>query len=147
MTDIFPLFVSGIFACIGTFFAYHGVRELLRCILMFREGLHTQGTVTDIKTELRTRKGRTWIAYTAVISFETFWHQKRKVEYADAFTNKQRSIGDKVHIWYHKTNREVFTLGGWAFFRDMLSFFIFALGFGLPGWTMFIHIIHTWIIG
>ncbi|MBK8426743.1 MAG: DUF3592 domain-containing protein [Lewinellaceae bacterium] len=141
MSHVFPLCISALFACLGTFFAYHGFKELLRCILMFRAGLRTEGTVTDIKTELRTRKGRTWIQYTAVISFETCYHQKRKVEYADAFTNKQRSIGDKVHIWYHETDPEAFTLGGWFFFRDMLSFLIPALCFGLPGWTLFVHLI------
>jgi hypothetical protein len=141
MSNIFPLFLSGVFACLGTFFAYHGLKELFRCILMFRAGLRTEGTVTNIKTELRTRKGKTWVEYTAVISFETFWHQKREVEYADAFTNKQRNIGDKVNIWYDKTDPKIFTLGGWFFFRDMLSFFLFALCFGLPGWTLFIHLI------
>ena len=141
MSNIFPLFLSGAFACLGTFFAYHGLKELFRCILMFRAGLRTEGTVTNIKTELRTRKGKTWVEYTAVISFETFWHQKREVEYADAFTNKQRKIGDKVNIWYDKTDPKIFTLGGWFFFKDMLSFFLFALCFGLPGWTLFIHLI------
>lgn len=141
MSNIFALCISALFACIGTFFAYHGLKELIHCIFMFRSGLRTEGTVTDMKTALRTRKGRTWIEYTAVISFETVWREKRKVEYADAFGSTQRNIGDKVNIWYHETNPEIFTLGGRFFFRDMLSFFLFALCFGLPGWTLFIHLI------
>lgn len=143
MSTLFTLLSAAAFAFLGSFIAYHGARYYFGVLRLFWTCLPSNGVVTGMKPDFRSRKGRTWIEYTAVISFETAWHEKRTVEYAGAFGNTRFNIGDKVNIWYHKTDQELFTLGGRHFAKDVLSFLVFALGFGLPGWTLLLTTLKT----
>ncbi len=135
MSTVFTLLLAAAFAFLGTFIAYHGARHCFGAFRLLRTCFPAQGTVTGMKSALRARKGRTWVEYTPIISFETAWHEKRVVEYTGAFGNTKLNTGDKVKIWYHKTDMELFTLGGWYLVWDSVSFLVFALCFGLPGWS------------
>ena len=108
---------------------------------MFRDDLRARGTVTAILFEPRKRKGRTWMERIAVISFETALKEKREVRHSDNKLN----IGAQIDIWYHETDPNVFTRGGKYLYWELFSLFGIAFCFGLPGWTLLIHLILQYI--
>ena len=140
---MFEMLFAALFAALGTFFACFGLQHILACVRMFRAGQSAEGTITAMKPALRSRKGRTWISYIAVITFETVWHEKREVDHADAFGAVVFKTGDRVKVWYDRDDPSVFTLSGRHFIKDMASVFLFSLAFGFPGWSLLIHLIKT----
>ena len=143
--EYIPIFLSVLFSFLSAFFAYYGIKHAIDAHRMFRAGCTAEGTVTRIKSEERRRKGRVYTAHTPVIAFETVWREKREITYADPLGAKVFNVGDKVKVWYDENDPAVFTLGGWYFVKDLASFFIFAFWLGLPGWTLLIHYIYTFI--
>jgi hypothetical protein len=65
--------IALLFAFISIFIAYHGIKYMMDCNRMLRAGLWANGTVTALKQEERTRKGRKYTVEIAIISFETAW--------------------------------------------------------------------------
>jgi hypothetical protein len=112
---------------------------------MFREGQCTQGTVSGIKTEEKWRKGKLQITYSAVISFNTDWHEKREVAYANPLGTDAFKVGEKVKIWYDTNDPEIFTLGGRHLIKDIASFIVSILCLGLPGWGILYQIAKEYI--
>jgi hypothetical protein len=139
---LFSFLLSILFAFISTLFGYYGIKHALDCRRMFQTGIFTEGTVTDIRAEQRRRKGRIHAVLTPVITFETVWREKREITCADPLGANIFKVGDKVKIWYDENDPAIFTLGGWYLVKDLISFLIFALCFGLPGWTLLIHYIY-----
>jgi Protein of unknown function (DUF3592) len=140
--DLIPILLSALFAFISSFCAYHCIKHAIEAIRMFRAGTSAEATVTQVKSEQRQRKGKARTIYSMVIVFETVWQEKREIDYATPLGAKVFNIGDKVKIWYDENDPAIFTLGGWYLVKDLASFFIFALCFGLPGWTLLIHYIY-----
>lgn len=132
--NIFPILLASFFAFLSAWIAFFGIKHCIAFVRMYRADRYAPGTVTGIKTEQRWRKGRSWITYTAVITYYTAWHEKREIEYANPTGSDALKAGDKLTIWYDVHDPEVFSLGGWHFVKDIASFFLFALCFGLPGW-------------
>lgn len=128
--------IALLFAFISLFVAYHGIKYMMDCRRMFRAGLWANGTVTLLKQEERTRKGRKYTEETAVVSFETAWKEKREIEYAPHLSKNNLKVGDQLKIWYDEKDRDLFTLGGWHMVKEIAYIFFFVLCLGLPSWTL-----------
>lgn len=144
--NIFPILLASFFAFLSAYAAFFGIKHCIEYVRMFRADRYAPGIVTRIKTEQRWRKGRSWIAYTAVITYYTAWNEKREIDYANPLGSDAFKVGDKLTVWYDVNDPEVFSLGGWYFVKDIASFFVFAMFLGVPGWgvlvLMFKHYIH-----
>ncbi len=132
--NIFATLLAALFAYLSAHIAWYGAMACFDCIRMFRAGQCTKGTVSGVKTEEKWRKGKLRITYSAIISFNTDWHEKREVVYANPLGTDAFKVGDKVKIWYDTNDPKVFTLGGKYFIQDMASIVIGMLCLGLPGW-------------
>ncbi|MCC6461571.1 MAG: DUF3592 domain-containing protein [Saprospiraceae bacterium] len=145
--NIFPILLAAFFALLSTYIALGGIWQVWRSLSLYRSGYRTTGTVTHIKTELRYRKGRAYTSYTAVISFETAGFGQQHLEYANPLGSNSFAVGDRLTIWYdvHQPSRN--TLGGRYFWQDLASFIVFAVCFGLPGWTLLIHVAKPYFFG
>jgi Protein of unknown function (DUF3592) len=128
--NLIAFLLAAFFAYISTVLAYYGAKYALDCIRMFRSDLHTEGTVTEIRTHQRRRKGKMVTSYTAVISFVTAWKEYREVE----SDRNGFAVGSKMPIWYDAQDPTVFTLGGWHLAKEIAAFIFIVLCLGIAGW-------------
>ncbi|MFN0016378.1 MAG: DUF3592 domain-containing protein [Saprospiraceae bacterium] len=143
--NIIALLLAAVFALLGTYFAFFGIKHCFQYARMLRAGWHAEGRVTGIKTAQRWRKGRSWLEYSAIIAFETAWNEQREVEYANPTGSDAFKAGDKLTVWYDQNDPEVFSLGGWHFVQDTATHFIFAVFLGVPGWGILVQLFKPYI--
>ena len=134
--EILATAIALLFAFVSIFIAYHGIKYIMDCNRMLRAGLWANGTVTALKLEERSRKGRKYTVEIAVVSFETTWKEKREIEYAPNLSKNKFKVGDQLKIWYDEKDRELFTLGGWYIVKEIAYLLFIVLCLGLPSWTL-----------
>lgn len=145
--NIFPILLATFFALLSTYIALGGIWQVWRSLSLYRSGYRTTGTVTHIKTELQRNKRGSYTSYTAVIAFETAGYGQQTIEYTNPIGTNTFKTGDRLTVWYdvHQPSRS--TLGGRYFWQDLASFVVFAVGFGLPGWTLLIYVAKPYLFG
>jgi hypothetical protein len=134
--EILATAIALLFAFISLFIAYHSIKYMIDCHRMISAGLCANGTVTALKQEERSRKGRKYTVEIAVVSFETTWKEKREIEYAPNLSKNKLKVGDQLKVWYDEKDREIFTLGGWYMVKEIAYLLFIVLCFGLPSWTL-----------